>query len=101
MLQAFIDSTGIQDGTVQYIFDLPDAPGSVTKVVDTLRQYPIRMRSIFTSFDQAKEGIKRVSIRVNIDKDKTEELTKELADKYNLVYYAKDELSNLPKKIKS
>lgn len=101
VLQAFIDSTGIQDGTVQYIFDLPDAPGSVTKVVDTLRQYPTRMRSIFTSFDQAKEGIKRVSIRVSIDKDKIEDLTKELADKYNLVYHAKDELSNLPKKIRT
>ena len=44
ILQAFIDSTGIQDGTVIYVFDLADAPGSVTKLVDTMRQYPIRVR---------------------------------------------------------
>ncbi len=100
ILQAFIDSTGIQDGTVMYAFDLPDAPGSVTKLVDTMRHYPIRVRSILTAFDQAKEGVKRVSIRVSIDEDKIDELTKALSDNYgyDMVFFAKDELSNLPRK---
>ncbi len=101
VLQAFIDSTGIQDGTVQYVFDLPDAPGSVTKLVELLRQHDTRIRSILTSFEQAKEGVKRVSIRVSIDEDKIEELTKVLSDTYDLVYHTKDELSNLPEKTKS
>ncbi len=100
VFQAFIDSTGIQDGTVHYVFDLPDAPGSVSKLVDKLRQYPIRMRSILTSFDQDKEGIKRVSIRVSIDPEKIEELTKELSESFDLVYNTKDELSNLPKVVR-
>jgi acetoin utilization protein AcuB len=100
ILQAFIDSTGIQDGTVMYAFDLPDAPGSVSKLVDTMRQYQIRMRSILTAYDQAKEGVKRVSVRVSIDEDKIDELTKTLSDAYgyDLVFFAKDELSNLPRK---
>jgi acetoin utilization protein AcuB len=100
ILQAFIDSTGIQDGTVLYTFDLPDAPGSVTKLVDTMRQYPLRMRSILTAFDQTKEGIKRVSVRVSVDEDKIDELTKVLSDAYgyDMVFFAKDELSNLPRK---
>jgi acetoin utilization protein AcuB len=100
ILQAFIDSTGIQDGTVIYVFDLADAPGSVTKLVDTMRQFPLRVRSILSSFEQAKEGIKRVSIRVSVDEDKIEELTKTLSDSYgySMIFYAKDELSNLPRK---
>jgi len=98
ILQAFIDSTGIQDGTVQYAFDLPDTPGSVTKVVDTLRQYPVRMHSILTSFEQAKEGVKRVAVRVSIAPEKIDELTRKLDETYGIVYFAKDELSNLPRK---
>lgn len=98
ILQAFIDSTGIQDDTVQYAFDLPDEPGSVTKLVDTLRQYPTRMRSILTSFDQAKAGIKRVVIRVSIEENKIEELTKVLSNSFDMIYFVKDELSDLPKK---
>jgi len=100
ILQAFIDSTGIQDGTVIYVFDLADAPGSVTKLVDTMRQFPLRVRSILSSFEQAKEGIKRVSIRVSVDEDKIDELTKTLSDSYgyDMVFFAKDELSNLPRK---
>jgi acetoin utilization protein AcuB len=98
ILQAFIDSTGIQDDTVQYAFDLPDSPGSVTKLVDTLRQYPTRMRSILTSFDQAKEGVKRVVIRVSIEEDKIEEVTKVLGETFNLIYSIKDDLADLPHK---
>jgi len=98
VLQAFIDSTGIQDDTVQYVFDLPDAPGSVTKLVDTLRQYPLRMRSILTSFDSGKEGIKRVAIRVSVAEEDIEKLTKKLADTFEMILYVKDELSDLPRK---
>ena len=98
ILKAFIDSSGIQDDTVQYAFDLPDAPGSVTKLVDTLRQYPTRVRSILSSFDQVKEGVKRVVIRVSIEEDKIDEITKILSDTFDLIYCVKDELSNLPQK---
>jgi len=85
---------------VIYVFDLADAPGSVTKLVDTMRQFPLRVRSILSSFEQAKEGIKRVSIRVSVDEDKIDELTKTLSDSYgyDMVFFAKDELSNLPRK---
>jgi hypothetical protein len=58
------------------------------------------VRSILTAFGQAKEGVKRVSIRVSIDEDKIDELTKTLSDAYgyDMVFFAKDELSNLPRK---
>jgi acetoin utilization protein AcuB len=98
ILKSFIESTGIQDDTVQYAFDLPDEPGSVTKLVNTLRQFPTRMRSILTSFDQTKAGIKRVVIRVGIEDTKIEDLTKVLGDTYDMIYFVKDELSDLPRK---
>ena len=49
LLRAFVRSTGIKDGSRRYVFDLPDAPGSVTKVMDSLRRYDARVISILTS----------------------------------------------------
>lgn len=99
ILRGFIHSTGIKDGAVQYVFDLADKPGSVTKVIETLREHNARVISILTSFEDAKEGMKRVAIRITVDDESiAEHLAKELSSKYTVVYHGKDELKNLPRK---
>jgi acetoin utilization protein AcuB len=99
VLRAFIHSTGIKDGAMQYVFDLPDAPGSVTSVIETLREFQTRVISVLTSFEDAAEGEKRVSIRVTTeDENLTDELTKTLKKKFTVVYHGKDELKDLPHK---
>jgi acetoin utilization protein AcuB len=99
VLRAFIRATGIQDGTLQYIFDLPDIPGSVTRVVEMLRQHDTRVISILTSFDDAAQGMKRVTLRINAEnEEKVKELTKQLSENFHLVYHGRDELKNLPTK---
>lgn len=99
ILRGFIHSTGIKDGAVQYVFDLADKPGSVTKVIETLREHNARVISILTAFEDAEEGMKRVAIRIIVDDEKdAEHLTEELSSKYTVVYHGKDELKDLPRK---
>lgn len=99
VLRGFIHSTGIKDGAILFVFDLPDRPGSVTMVIESLRTYNTRIISILTSFEDAPEGRKRVAVRVLIeDEAKTEQMTRELREKFTVVYQGKDELKNLPRK---
>lgn len=99
ILRGFIHSTGIKDGAVQYVFDLPDQPGSVTNVIGTLREHSARVISVLTSFEDADEGMKRVAIRIVVDDEGAEEkLAQELTSKYTVVYHGRDELKDLPRK---
>jgi len=99
VLRVFLHSTGIKDGAIVYCFDLPDVPGSVGKVIDTLRSYGGRTLSILTSFADAQEGHKRVHIRITMaDENKIPQLSKALAEKFNLIYQVRDELKDLPRK---
>lgn len=100
VLMGFIHATGIKDGATQYVFNLPDAPGAVTEVVKVLRENEARIISILTSYEDAgADGMKQVAIRVTMpNKDASEQLTEVLAKKFVLVFHAKDELNDLPKK---
>ena len=100
ILRGFIHATGIRDGAHQFVIDMPDAPGSVSKALDTIRNHNASVLSILTSFEDALRGQKRVSIRFTIDEDEIEKLKEEISapDQYNIVHHGKDELQNLPTK---
>lgn len=100
ILHGFLHATGIQDGAHQYVIDMPDEPGSVTKLIDGLRRNDARVLSILTSFDDVPHGKKRVSIRVSTDEEKIPRIEKEIGemDGYSIVYHGKDDLHNLPSK---
>jgi acetoin utilization protein AcuB len=99
VLRGFIHSTGIKDGAILFVFDLPDKPGSVTRVIESLRTYNARVISILTSFEDAPEGLKRVAVRVLAeDAVRAEEMNKALREQFTVVYQARDELKNLPRK---
>ncbi|MDA8160686.1 MAG: CBS and ACT domain-containing protein [Desulfobacteraceae bacterium] len=101
VLLGFIHATGIKDGAVQYVFNLPDAPGAVTEVVKVLRENNARIISILTSYEDAgADGMKQVAIRVALPgKEAIDPLTEVLAKRFVLVFHAKDDLENLPKKL--
>ncbi|MFU8818372.1 MAG: CBS and ACT domain-containing protein [Desulfurivibrio sp.] len=99
VLRAFVRSTGIKDGARRYTFDLPDASGSVTKVIETLRRFEARVISVLTSFEDAPEGMKRVSIRVTVaDQLVAEELDRELLANFTVVDLGIDDVKNRPRK---
>ena len=100
ILRGFIQATGIQHGSYQYVIDLPDEPGSTTRVIDLARQKDARVLSILTSFEDAPHGMKRVAIRVSVEESTAQKLGEEISalDQYHIVFQGKDELHNLPTK---
>lgn len=102
ILRGFIHSTGIKDGAVQYVLDLHDQPGSVTKVIEILRDHNARVISVLTSFEDAPKGMKRVAIRIMADDAKAiDKVTKILNEKFEVVFHGQDELKDLPKRKKA
>ncbi len=100
ILRGFIHATGIQDGSFQIVMDMSDAGGSVSKLIDVLRQSRARVLSILTSFDDAPSGSKRVSVRVMPYDGEIDSLLKELEamEEYRIISQGLDELKNLPKR---
>ena len=97
VLRGFIHMTGIKDNAIQYVFDLPDTPGSVTKVTGVLREHQTRVLSILTSFEEAAEKTKRVAIRIApLDDQQEQELTAVLKSQFKVIYSGRDNLSALP-----
>lgn len=95
VLRGFIHCTGIQDGAIQYVFDLKDKPGSVTKLVQFLRDKGCTIISVLTSFGDAPENMKRVAIRVTANGTDIGELTKALQKHFAVAYYSLDELQDI------
>lgn len=100
ILRGFIEATGIQDGSYQYVIEMPDQPGSTTKIIDLLREKEARVLSILTSFSDAPRGSKTVAIRITIDEDAAREIGNDIArlENYKIMFQGKDELHNLPTK---
>lgn len=100
VLRGFIHATGIQDGSFQIVMDMSDEGGTVSQLIDVLRQNRARVLSILTSFDDAPAGTKRVSLRIMPYNGEVDDLVKELnaMKGYNLVSHGIDDLKNLPKK---
>ena len=99
VLRGFIHMTGMQNNAVQYVFNLPDEPGSVTKVTTFLKEKDTRIISILTSFEDAPENMKQVAIRISpIDEKEEEALTRELSGKFQVIYNGRDDLSTIPKR---
>jgi len=100
VLRGFIHATGIKDGAYQFVMDMSDAGGSVSRLIDVLRENKARVLSILTSFEDAPAGSKRVSVRIMPDGGDVASLVKELESMkgYTIVSQGVDDLSNLPKK---
>lgn len=97
VLRGFIHCTGIKDGAIQYVFDLDDKPGSVTALVQYLREKGCRILSVLTSFDDAPPNMKRVAIRITGNGASIDDLTHALQNSFPLVYYYLDELKDIPR----
>ena len=100
VLRGFIHATGIQDGAFQIVMDMSDAGGSVSRLIDVLRQNKAQVLSILTSFDDAPAGSKRVSVRIMPYNGEIDDLVTELKnlEDCTIVSQGIDDLKNLPKK---
>jgi len=87
IFRALISLTGLKSRGTQFAFELEDRPGSIKEVSDIIRGYGGRMVSILTSYDRAKEGYRKVYIRMyGVDRPLFEQLKVELKEKADLLY---------------
>lgn len=97
VLRGFIHATGIQNGAYQYVMDMPDKSGSVSRLIDTFRQHKAKILSILTSFEDAPAGLKRVAVRIKVEDGEIAPLSKELIelDGSTMISHGMDDLSDL------
>lgn len=100
VLRGFIHATGIADGAVHYIMDLSDQPGATTSIIDICRKQGAKLISILTSYKEAAEGMKRVSMRISCSDEQLHIVNEEIAKVCTIIHCIKDNLQGLPKKEK-
>ena len=87
IFRALISLTGLKSKGTQFAFELEDRPGSIKEVSDIIRGYGGRMVSILSSYDRAKEGHRKVYIRMyGVDRPQFLQLKEELKQKADLLY---------------
>jgi acetoin utilization protein AcuB len=74
-------------GGVQFALEIEDASGTIKDVADVIREYNGRMVSILTSYENAREGFRRVYIRAkDIKRDRLKELIQRLESNFRVLY---------------
>ena len=87
IFRALISLTGLKSKGTQFAFELEDRPGSIKEVSDIIRGYGGRMASILSSYDRAREGHRKVYIRMyGVDRPQLLQLKEELKEKAELLY---------------
>jgi acetoin utilization protein AcuB len=89
IFRAFVSISGIYQAELAMGFELPDSPGSIKEVTDTIRSHGGRIASILTGYERAPQGFRQVFIRAKEVKDE-EAMQKELVGKFKVLYYLHD-----------
>jgi acetoin utilization protein AcuB len=63
IFRVFISLTGLSKKGIHFDFELEDRPGSIKEVTDVIRRYGGRISSILSSYENAREGYRKVYIR--------------------------------------
>jgi acetoin utilization protein AcuB len=92
--RVLLSITGIYHGGIQMGLTLSDQRGTLKEVLDCLRGHKARVISVLTSYDKVEEGQRQVFIRImDMDKSVLNELQKELGEKYDLMFWVRDNVN--------
>jgi acetoin utilization protein AcuB len=87
LFRVLISLTGVDNGGIQFGFQVEDRPGSIKEVADIIRIYGGRMVSILSSYDNIPEGYRKVYIRMHsIERSRLQMLIQDLSTKTTLLY---------------
>lgn len=88
LFRAMISLAGGKTGGFQIAFQTKDSPGSIKELADIIRKYNGRMVSILTSYDNVKEGERKVYFRLyGVDRSDFADMQNELSAKATLRYF--------------
>jgi acetoin utilization protein AcuB len=87
IFKVLVSLTGIYRGDTQFAFELEDRSGSIKEAADMIRESGAQMVSILTSYENAREGFRRVYIRVkDLDQRTMKELYGRFEKKFRVLY---------------
>jgi acetoin utilization protein AcuB len=87
IFKVLVSLTGIYRGGIQFAFELEDRSGSIKEVGDVIREFGGRMVSILSSYEDAREGFRRVFIRIKeLDRSRLKELQERLEKNFRVLY---------------
>jgi acetoin utilization protein AcuB len=64
IFQVLVDITGIRHGGHRVFMLIEDKPGSIKDVADIIRKHGYNLKSVLTSYEGVKEGLRSVVIRM-------------------------------------
>jgi acetoin utilization protein AcuB len=87
IFKVLVSLTGIYRGGIQFAFELEDRSGSIKEVGDVIREFGGRMVSVLSSYEDAREGFRKVFIRMKeIDRTRMKELRERLEKEFRVLY---------------
>jgi len=87
IFKVLVSLTGVYRGGIQFAFELEDRSGSIKEVGDVIREFGGRMVSILSSYEDAREGFRRVFIRTKeLDRNRLKELQERLEKSFRVLY---------------
>jgi acetoin utilization protein AcuB len=87
VFKVLVSLTGIYRGGIQFAFELDDRSGSIKEVADIIREHGGQLVGILSSYEDAREGFRKVYIRSReIDHKRLKALEERLQSSFRLIY---------------
>ena len=87
LFRVLISLTGVGKRGIQFAFEVEDRPGSIRELADVIRRYGGRMVSILSTYENVREGYRKVFIRMyGVERNQLPKLEKELGEKAKYLY---------------
>ena len=95
IFRVLITLTGLSRKGIHFAFELEDRPGSIKEVTDIIRKHGGRISSILSSYENAREGYRKVYIRTYDSGTSPAGPLKEELKKNAILLYMVDHQNNL------
>ncbi|EFK11286.1 CBS domain protein [delta proteobacterium NaphS2] len=87
LFRVLISLTGVGKRGIQFAFEVEDRPGSIRELADVIRRYGGRMVSILSTYENVREGYRKVFIRMyGVEREQLPKLEKELGETAKYLY---------------
>ncbi len=96
VFKVLINITGVLHGGIQMGIALSNKAGSLSRVVDFLKDNNARMMSVLTSYEPNQENTRQVFIRIqDMEKSELNKLREGIAENFELLYWVRDSVHGL------
>jgi acetoin utilization protein AcuB len=100
IFKVMVSITGIYRSPIQLACNVEDHPGSINNLVNIIRSQGARLTSVLTCEEHVSCGRREVYVRIkDISDERLETLVEELKKDFNVLYFIREDISQIPKKV--